>query len=169
MISTDYISIPALAKKLGISRIAVYKKVKKGLIKGVKVGRNYVVSKKDINQTIDRSSYITIPELARALGVSRVCIHQRVVRGAIEAKKVGRHFLISKNFIETARKAEEGVVSIPELARLAGISRIAMFKRVQNGRVRAERRGRKYVISKQEAGKWLKEFRKSIHKERGKN
>ena len=33
MIPKDYISIPALAKSLGISRIAVYKKVKKGPLK----------------------------------------------------------------------------------------------------------------------------------------
>lgn len=38
-----YKSIPEVAKILGISRIAVYKKVKKGDIKAAKVGRNYVI------------------------------------------------------------------------------------------------------------------------------
>lgn len=37
-----------LAKMLGISRIAVFKKIKSGKIKAVKVGRNYIISKKDI-------------------------------------------------------------------------------------------------------------------------
>jgi len=165
LISTDYISIPALAKKLGISRIAVYKKVKKGQIKGVKIGRNFVVSKKDINKTIDQSSYITIPQLARALGVSRVCIHQRVMRGTIGAKKIGRNFLIPKNYIETARKEAEGCVSIPELARQMGLSRIAIFKRVKNGSIKARRRGKKFVILKQDANRYLKKsLRKRINR-----
>jgi len=39
----EYISIPELAGLLGISRIAVFKKVKKGDIKASKIGRNYAV------------------------------------------------------------------------------------------------------------------------------
>ena len=38
-----YISLPELAKILGISRIALYKKVKAGEIKAAKIGRNYAV------------------------------------------------------------------------------------------------------------------------------
>lgn len=39
-----YISIPELAKLLGLSRIAVFKKVKSGEIPAVKIGRNYAIS-----------------------------------------------------------------------------------------------------------------------------
>ena len=39
-----YLSLPELAKILGISRIALYKKVKAGEIKAIKIGRNYAVS-----------------------------------------------------------------------------------------------------------------------------
>lgn len=42
----DYITIPQLARILGISRIAVYKKVKKGKIKAIRIGKNYLVPKK---------------------------------------------------------------------------------------------------------------------------
>lgn len=38
-----YISIPRLAQILGISRIAVYRKVKKGQIEAVRIGRNYAI------------------------------------------------------------------------------------------------------------------------------
>jgi len=38
-----YISIPELAKILGLSRVAVYNKVKKGEIKAHKIGRNYAI------------------------------------------------------------------------------------------------------------------------------
>jgi excisionase family DNA binding protein len=43
MKNKDFISIPELAKILGISRIAAYKQVKSGKIKGIKVGRNFIV------------------------------------------------------------------------------------------------------------------------------
>ena len=38
-----YLTIPQVAKLLGISRIAVYKKVKNGQIKAEKIGRNYAI------------------------------------------------------------------------------------------------------------------------------
>lgn len=47
-----FISIPKLAKILGISRIAVYKKVKKNEIKAVKIGKNYAISTKYISKNI---------------------------------------------------------------------------------------------------------------------
>jgi excisionase family DNA binding protein len=43
MKNTDYLSIPQLAKILGLSRIAVYKKVKKGEIRALRIGRNYAI------------------------------------------------------------------------------------------------------------------------------
>ena len=46
MKSNKYITIQEMAKILGISRIAVYKKVKKGTIKAMKIGRNYAIPKK---------------------------------------------------------------------------------------------------------------------------
>ena len=46
MKSDKYITIQEMAKMLGISRIAVYKKVKKGTIKAMKIGRNFAIPKK---------------------------------------------------------------------------------------------------------------------------
>jgi len=48
MEKNGYITIPQLAKILGISRIAVYKKVKKGEIKAIRIGRNFAIPKKYI-------------------------------------------------------------------------------------------------------------------------
>ena len=48
MEKNKYITIPQLAKILGISRIAVYKKVKKGEIKAIRIGRNFAIPKKYI-------------------------------------------------------------------------------------------------------------------------
>ncbi|MFH0777082.1 MAG: helix-turn-helix domain-containing protein [Candidatus Eisenbacteria bacterium] len=39
-----YVTIPELAKLLGLSRIAVYKRVRKGQIPAAKVGRTYVIT-----------------------------------------------------------------------------------------------------------------------------
>ncbi|MEN9523953.1 MAG: hypothetical protein RL536_22 [Candidatus Parcubacteria bacterium] len=39
----QYLSTAELAKLLGVSRIAIFKKIQSGRIKGFKVGRNYVI------------------------------------------------------------------------------------------------------------------------------
>ena len=38
------LSVPQLATRMGLSRIAVYNRVRKGLIPAQKAGRNYVIS-----------------------------------------------------------------------------------------------------------------------------
>jgi excisionase family DNA binding protein len=46
MLTNEYISISQFAKILGVSRIAIYKKIKKGQIEATRIGRSYVISKK---------------------------------------------------------------------------------------------------------------------------
>jgi excisionase family DNA binding protein len=48
MEKNEFMTIPQLAKILGISRIAVYNKVKTGEIKAIRIGRNYAIIVKDI-------------------------------------------------------------------------------------------------------------------------
>jgi len=43
-----YITIPELAKFLGVSRIAIYNRVKKGQIPATKIGRTYVITDQTI-------------------------------------------------------------------------------------------------------------------------
>lgn len=47
-----YLTIPQAAGILGISRTAVYKKVKKGQIKAVRIGRNFAIPKSAIINTL---------------------------------------------------------------------------------------------------------------------
>lgn len=47
MLQQNSMTIPQLANRLGISRIAVWNKVKKGEIPATKVGRQYVISARD--------------------------------------------------------------------------------------------------------------------------
>jgi len=43
MSKSRYISIPRLAKILGVSRVAVYKRVKKGQIKAIRIGHTFAI------------------------------------------------------------------------------------------------------------------------------
>ena len=54
MVKEKYITIPQLAKLLGLSRIEVYRKVKKGQIPAVKIGRNYAISDRDITHILGK-------------------------------------------------------------------------------------------------------------------
>ncbi len=45
----DFYTTVELAKLLGISRISVFKRVRQGSIKGQKMGRDFIVFKKDID------------------------------------------------------------------------------------------------------------------------
>jgi len=53
MQSKDFFTTNELAKFLGISRIAVFNKIKSGAIKAQKMGRNFVIYKKDIETFCD--------------------------------------------------------------------------------------------------------------------
>lgn len=79
MLNKQFISTTALAKILGISRVAVFKKIKKGEIKAEKVGRNFLIDKKNVTyiigvsltkkdkQQIDRAIKKTISEYGETL------------------------------------------------------------------------------------------------------
>lgn len=47
--TNELLSTSEVAKLLGISRIAVFKKIKAGKIKAQKVGRNFAVNKEDLS------------------------------------------------------------------------------------------------------------------------
>jgi len=51
----EYITIPELARVLGLSRIAVFKKVKSGWIKAIKIGRNYAIPKASLDAILGKA------------------------------------------------------------------------------------------------------------------
>lgn len=75
----EYLTIAELAKILGISRIAVYKKIKKGQIKAEKIGRNFAIPKsavidiignelgKSDKEEIDKAVHKTVKEYGETL------------------------------------------------------------------------------------------------------
>ncbi len=52
MTKGKYFTIPELAKLTGVSRIAIYKKVKKGQISAIRIGRNYVISDNIVSEIL---------------------------------------------------------------------------------------------------------------------
>jgi excisionase family DNA binding protein len=54
MVHEKYITIPELAKLLGVSRIAIYKRVKKGQIPATKIGRTYVITDQTIAEILGK-------------------------------------------------------------------------------------------------------------------
>ena len=49
-----FLSTSEVALYLGISRQAVFKKIKAGEIKAQKIGRNFVINRKDLSEIIDK-------------------------------------------------------------------------------------------------------------------
>jgi excisionase family DNA binding protein len=55
MEKNEYFSIAQFAKILGISRIAVYKKIKKGQIKAIRIGRSFAIPKKYVTDIVGKT------------------------------------------------------------------------------------------------------------------
>jgi excisionase family DNA binding protein len=49
------LTIPQLAEILGISRIALYKKVKSGKVPAKKIGRDYIITDRTVNEILGKS------------------------------------------------------------------------------------------------------------------
>lgn len=52
---SEYISISQFAEILGVSRIAVYKKIRKGQIKAIRIGRSFAIPKKYLTDIIGKT------------------------------------------------------------------------------------------------------------------
>ena len=54
-----------------------------------------------------KNDYLTIPELAKILGISRIAVYNKVRAGQIKAKKIGRMFVIPKNSVPGLSEYEQ--------------------------------------------------------------
>lgn len=54
METEDFISTTELAKILGISRVAIFKRIKSGKIKAKKIGRNFIINKKELGGIFEK-------------------------------------------------------------------------------------------------------------------
>ena len=59
----EYVTIPQLAKILGVSRITIYNKVKKGEIEAIRIGRIYAIPKTYISEILGETLSIKTKKL----------------------------------------------------------------------------------------------------------
>ena len=53
MKNKEFVSTTELAEILGVSRVTVFNKIKKGEIQATKVGRNFIINRKDLYNVLD--------------------------------------------------------------------------------------------------------------------
>lgn len=54
-VNEAFLSVPEVAQLMHVSRVAVFKKIKAGQLRAEKVGRNYVISRKDLESALGTS------------------------------------------------------------------------------------------------------------------
>ncbi|MCA9400563.1 MAG: helix-turn-helix domain-containing protein [Candidatus Omnitrophica bacterium] len=167
----NYLSIPQYARELGLSRIAVYKKVKNGQLPAKKVGRHYVIffeikeagrPSSRPEKVIQKEGYVSISEYAEQRGISRFTVHQRIRKGRIQAVKCGRNYMVSAK--ETVKKTTrpfksvknikkvKDLTSISEYSRRIGLDRAHIYSQVKSGQIEGKKVGRNYILAKQTVG-----------------
>jgi len=55
MKNKEYFSTTELAKILGVSQVTVFKRIKNGEIKAIKIGRNFAIPKEEIESALDKT------------------------------------------------------------------------------------------------------------------
>ena len=66
--NSKYVSVAELAEMLGISRIAVFNKIKKGQVPAEKIGRAYAVPMKFIQDTFYHDTGVVTEEKKKDIG-----------------------------------------------------------------------------------------------------
>jgi len=160
----NYISTADLARFLGISVVAIFKRIKKGQLKAIKIGRSYALPRTYIEEQfpdyprhkLTEENFISVMEAAELMGVHRMTVFEKIKTGQIKAHRVGRHYVIEKSQL---LKAEETPVQYPslvrdhvsvmELADLMNSNRKTIQYQIQTGKIKATKVGRRYVIARE--------------------
>ena len=56
MVNEKYLTVPQLAELLGVSRITIYKRVKKGQIPAIKVGKTYIITDETVASILGKKT-----------------------------------------------------------------------------------------------------------------
>jgi len=160
----NYISTIDLARFLGISVVAICKRITKGQLKAVKIGRSYVLSRSYIEEQfpnyprhkITKEDFISVIEAAEIVGVHRTTLFRKIKSGQMKAHRVGRHYVIEKSQILKAKEEPlkypvliRDHVSVMELADLLRSNRKTIHYQIQTGKIKAAKIGHRYVIARE--------------------
>jgi excisionase family DNA binding protein len=74
---SEYLTIPELAEIMGMSRIAVYNRVKSGKIRAIRIGRNYAIPREEV---LEKAGDIT----GKTLSESQKRLIEKAVRKTVE-------------------------------------------------------------------------------------
>ena len=92
---------------------------------------------KKLHEILSQKQYLTVPELARILGISRIAVYKKVKKGHIHAIRIGRNFAIPTDYIKThiadieqSLKAEDELLTTTELMKKAFKDYGEVFKRL---------------------------------------
>jgi len=162
LVPHPYKSIAQLAQELGLTRDAVYKRIRSGKIDAAMIGCRFATN-------ADPAKFVSIAQFAKALGVSRIAIYKRIKTGRLNAVRVGRNHLIAVDQITEARhsrlkqaksrnfkqeKVQQALTtrqhfSVCELARELGLTRDAIYKKIKRGEIQASQVGRNFATRSQ--------------------
>ena len=92
---------------------------------------------KKLHEILSQKQYLTVPELARILGISRIAVYKKVKKGQIHAIRIGRNFAIPTDYIkshiadiEQTLRAEDELLQTKELMQKAFKDYGEVFKRL---------------------------------------
>ena len=92
---------------------------------------------KKLHEILSQKQYLTVPELARILGISRIAVYKKVKKGHIHAIRIGRNFAISTDYIkkniadiEQTLRAEDELLETKELMQKAFKDYGEVFRRL---------------------------------------
>jgi excisionase family DNA binding protein len=79
-----YMTIPELANRMGVSRIAIYNRVRKGQIHAMKIGKTYIITDRTITDILAKKT--------SGRGKKRIdaAVHRTVQEYGEVLKKLGR-------------------------------------------------------------------------------
>ncbi len=157
-----YISTTELAQFLGISVVAVCKRIQKGQIRAVKIGRSYAIPRSYVEEQyplfprhrLPLEEYLSVMEAAELLNVHRMTILARIRNGQLKARRVGRHYVIAKSDLDSASPNDSQIdsdyLSVMQVAEVTGQDRRTIHLAVVQGKIRAHKVGRHYVIARED-------------------
>lgn len=160
-----YLSTAQAAALLGISPVAVFKRIKSGRLKARKIGRSYAIDRKELSDDLPDyagprglgEEELSLSEAAQLLGVTRMTVYNRVRNGDIPARRIGRSYVIARKELRPEPKGrpehpalQRDYVSVMEYAEIIGSNRKTVLNQIHQGRIKARKVGRHYVIARED-------------------
>lgn len=171
-----YMTIKEAAAALGVSECRVRQLVKRGQLKGVKLGGVLHVTPSSVQARIDSKpragnpglsesraadvpdGYVSSGDAARALNVSPSRISALVADGMLEGEKVGGRYVVTRESLMSRILGEKtggggievetvgGYMSLTEAADALGISKGRLSTLIKEGTVKAVKEGKGVLV-----------------------